>query len=335
MSAKTKILLVHSGNESFVRLDFELLKQSYFVDDFYAQKKFPKEVKKMWVAIKETDVLFCWFASWNSLWAILLAKLLHKSSILVIGGYDLAKLPEANYGHQRGGLEKWISRWAMHSATLLFTNSYYSQKEAEQNAGISADVVQVIYHGIPDPFGYLPQKKERMVLTVGKVDFPNLKRKGLETFVEAAALLPDVQFVMVGAWADDAIDYLRKISSPNITFTGRITNDKLLKYYRKASVYVQASLHEGFGMSVAEAMLAGCIPVVTHVGSLPEVAGDCGIYCEINSPDDVAYSIKLALESSFEDRRRARERVLKEFPLRKRKDMLIQIIQECGVRLDG
>ena len=53
---------------------------------------------------------------------------------------------------------------------------------------------------------------------------------------------------------------------PNVTLTGWVEEDELDALYRRAAVYVQASRHEGFGLSVAEAMLAGDIPVVTARG---------------------------------------------------------------------
>lgn len=327
MSSKTKILLVHSGNESFVRLDLELLQKSFSVNEFYAQKKLPYNVRGLWAAIQKTDILFCWFASWNSFLALLLSKLFRKPSILVIGGYDVANLPEADYGHQRGGLKKYVSCWAMNLAALLLPFSFYSQQEAEQNASISVKRMKVVYIGVPDPLGRLLETpRARMALTVGKVEWPNLKRKGLESFVRAAGRLPDVQFVLVGAWADESIDYLRSIASSNVIFTGRVTDEELLGYYQQASIYVQASLHEGFGMSVAEAMLAGCIPVVTRAGSLPEVVGDCGFYSDSPEPLDIAEAIEKALESSGSIRARARERILSNFPLEKRRKLLEEII---------
>jgi len=322
-----KILFVHSGNETFVKLDREILSEFAEVTDLYARHKFPVGFGQYWHGVRNADIVFCWFASWNSLWALLIAKLFTKPSVLVIGGYDLADLPESDYGHQRGGLGKGVSRFAMKLATLLFTNSFYSQKEAEQNAGIPSQRVKVIYHGIPDPYGVMPTKtKERMALTVGKVDWPNLKRKGLELFVQTAGQLPDVQFVLVGEWADKSIEYLRSIASENVVFTGRVSDEELLDYYQRASIYVQVSQHEGFGLSVAEAMLAGCIPVTTPAGSLPEVVGDCGFFCNIPEPSEVAIVIEAALNSSRSIREKARARILSHFPLEKRKKELIETI---------
>ncbi len=303
-----RVFFVHGGDELFVQLDRELLSASFDVQDFHAAQKFPAGFNQYWRGVRENDVVFCWFASWNSFWALLFAKIMRKGSVLVIGGYDLADLPEADYGHQRGGLGKWVSRSAMRTATLLVTNSYYSQKEAELNAGIPPEQVRVIYHGLPDPFGSLPNlPKERMALTVGKVDWPNLKRKGLEPFVRAAAHLPDVEFMLVGEWADDSIKYLRSIASPNVVLTGSVSDEELLDDYRRTSVYVQASLHEGFGLSVAEAMLAGCIPVTTRAGSLPEVVGECGLFCEIDSSESIASSIQATLNFPVTLRTRARK----------------------------
>jgi glycosyltransferase involved in cell wall biosynthesis len=333
---RLKVLFIHSGNESFVQLDRELLGRSFDVDDLFMRRKFPFDMVKLWKGVWHADVLYCWFASWNSFWAMLFARLVGKKSVLVIGGYDIADLPEANYGHQRGGIRKWFSRGAMRLADRLITNSRYSQQEAWRNAGIPVERIQVVYHGLPDPFGSMPQlPKERMALTVGKVDFSNLKRKGLMAFVQAAAYLPDVQFILAGSWADASIEHLRRIAAPNVTFTGWVPESELLDYYRKAAVYVQASLHEGFGMSVAEAMLAGCVPVVTRAGALPEVVGDCGVFCETESPQSVARSIKsiFSLPVTFDSA--ARAQIVSEFPLDDRKTRLEKIIRFDQVTVDA
>jgi len=317
---RSRIFFIHTGSESFTKLDLDLLSGSFDVQDFYVPRKFPAEYVRYWQGVSHTDLVFGWFAGWNSLWALAFAKLFHKPSILVIGGYDLASLPEAKYGHQRGGAGKWISRLAMKLATELITNSYFSQKEAERNAGISPQRVRVIYHGVPDPFGTLPQNpKELMALTVGKVEWSNLKRKGIEPFVQTASYLPDVRFVVVGAWEDDSVDYLRGIAPPNVFLAGRVSDEELLSYYRRASVYVQASLHEGFGMSVAEAMLAGCIPVVTRAGALPEVVGDGGIYIESVDPAEISRAIREASSFSQNQRQLTRNRILNQFTLEKRR----------------
>ena len=83
--------------------------------------------------------------------------------------------------------------------------------------------------------------------------------------------------MLAGRWDDGAADALRDEAPPNVTLTGWVEQDVLNEQMRRASVYVQASAHEGFGMSVAEAMLAGCIPVTTRAGALPEVVGDAGV----------------------------------------------------------
>jgi glycosyltransferase involved in cell wall biosynthesis len=207
----------------------------------------------------------------------------------------------------------------MRLATSLVTNSYYSQDEAGRNTGMRRDQVRVIYHGLPDYVETLPGiSRPRMALSVGKIDRSNLSRKGHESFVQAAALLPDVEFVLAGAWVDDAVDYLRSIASSNVTFPGHVDDKTLLEYYRRASVYVQPSLHEGFGLSVAEAMLAGCVPVVTRVGALPEVVGAWGVYIQNQDPEETANGIREALGLSDSVRKQARQRILNCFPLRRR-----------------
>ena len=102
----------------------------------------------------------------------------------------------------------------------------------------------------------------------------------------------------------------------------------MLKYYQRAKVYVQVSAHEGFGCSLAEAMLCECVPVVTNKGAIPEVVGDTGFYVPYGDLKATAEAIKEALKS---DRgKEARERIKRMFPVEKREEKLVSLI--CKIK---
>jgi len=326
MPKPRKILFVHNALTEFVRLDLQELRKQFEVTEHFERSRVVNPAA-LWQQIKNHDLVFGWFASWHTFLPLQFAKMLGKPSVLVIGGYDVANLPEIGYGHQRGGLKKWASRRTMDLATRLITNSMYSREEIARTVGLTNGNLRMIHHGVPDRFGELPSApREKVALTVGNVDRGNLRRKGHEPFVRAAALLAEVNFVLVGDWKDGAIDFLRGIATPNVTFTGRVSDDALLDFYRKTSVYVQPSLHEGFGMSVAEAMLAGCVPVTTGVGALPEVTGECGVRIRSTDPSDIAQAIQTALNYSDNARASLRSRILEQFPLESRRVQLHELI---------
>jgi glycosyltransferase involved in cell wall biosynthesis len=60
----------------------------------------------------------------------------------------------------------------------------------------------------------------------------------------------------------------------HIEFTGRISQDRFVKEYARASIAVIPSLYEGFGLPVGEAMACRIPVICTTGGALPEVAGD-------------------------------------------------------------
>lgn len=325
-SSLPKVLFVYNNQVRFVRQDLDGLRRRFpVVEKQLAARRL--EPMSVWRAVSNNDVVFSWFASWHSFLPMLYARLLGKPSILVIGGYDIAKIPEIGYGHQCGGLKKWVSRATMRMARFLITNSHFSQAEANLNAGSFNGDLYVVYHGIPDLFeGFSSKPRECMALTVGSVNMSTLSRKGIEPFVRAAALLPHVHFVVAGQCNDNSIEHLRSLATGNVEFTGWIDDQTLREYYLRCSVYVQVSRHEGFSMSTAEAMLAGCIPVVTAAGALPEVVGDCGVYCPSQDPASVARAIQQALESREEARYKARERVLTNFQPQVRADSIARIV---------
>jgi glycosyltransferase involved in cell wall biosynthesis len=317
-----RILFACPSDASFIRIDRELLAERWPLEE-WRQPGRVTNLFKLLPRFLRCDVVVGWWASWPTFWPVTLAWLLRKPSLLIVGGFDTANMPDIGYGFQQGGPRQWLSRWVMKRATRLVTNSYYSREEIERNIGIPPERVTVIHHGIPDAFGELPSgERERVALSVGFVTRGNLMIKGQQAFVDAAAEAPDVSFVLAGPWKDDAIESLRASASPNVSFPGWLTREALDDLFRSAAVYVQPSRHEGFGMAVAEAMLAGCVPVVTRAGALPEVVGDVGVIAASDKPADVAAAVLEALERGDDERRRARERVLREFPVELRRQGL-------------
>jgi glycosyltransferase involved in cell wall biosynthesis len=82
----------------------------------------------------------------------------------------------------------------------------------------------------------------------------------------AAALVPWFTFtsVIAAGLADPP---------PNLILAGFVSDDELRELLWSSGVYAQLSWHEGFGVSMVEAMQAGCQPVVTDVPALTEIAG--------------------------------------------------------------
>jgi len=321
-----RILFVHNANERFVQDDLALLAREFQVTDWYQPTR-QFNPARLAHLVYRNDLVFCWFASWHSLFPVLLARCLGKSALVVVGGYDTASLPEAGYGSQRGGLPWLVSRIVMNQASHLLAFSVAARKEAIENAGARPRRISMIYPGVhPMPAG--AEQRGTLALTVGGVWRENLLRKGLLPFVQAAAYLPNIRFVVAGGWHDNSVDDLYRIAGPNVKITGFLPDDELAALYGHAAVYVQASLHEGFGLSVAEAMTAGCIPVVTRNGSLPEVVGDCGIYVASNRPETVAAGIVEALALNGTLRAQARERILRLFPMARRAQELSQLVKK-------
>jgi len=322
-----RVLYVHSRKASFVALDRAILAERFEIEDLYQPGRLPNPVRVVGGVLR-ADVVFGWFASWHTFFPITLAWLLRKPSVLIVGGFDTANMPDIGYGHQRGGMRRWASRWIMRRAGRLITNSAYSLSEIERNTPIPRAQVTVVHHGVPDPFGEAPASKERVALTVGAVDRSTLVQKGQIPFVEAARELPDVRFVLAGRWLDDAIDELRAVAPANVEFTGWLSDSDLHDAYRRSAVYVQASRHEGFGLAVAEAMLAGCVPVVMNATAMPEVVDDAGVLLDSTRPEDVAAGVRRALELGPAVSPLARERILTSFPMESRRDGILRVVNE-------
>ncbi len=321
-----KILFVHQGLETFVQKDLDILRSAHEVK--VLSFKTLKDVFSIWQGAKWADLTFSWFGKLHAFFAVFFSKLLGKKSVVVAGGDDVAYEPEIRYGMFAHWWKKWCPLFVFRYADLILSVSEFNRHETVNNARVNPARVKLLYHGFDATkwrrVGAV--EKENLVLTVGRVTEETLRKKGLNLFVQSAMHLPDVPFLLVGPWHDNAIDRLRKKSPPNVTFTGGLYGDDLVRIYSRAKVYVQASVHESFGCSVAEAMLCGCVPVVSRRTALPELVGDCGFYVDQLTPEAIACGIKEALQSDLGPK--ARQRIQTVFPLKKRREGLLKALAE-------
>jgi glycosyltransferase involved in cell wall biosynthesis len=269
-----------------------------------------------------------WFASWHSFFPALVCRLLGKPMVITVGGYDTAAGAGNGYGDGFGWFKRLVSRVTMRLATKLIVISEFTWSEA---LACGADPATFVLGPLGlDPARYANPgvEREALAVTVGGVNVSNLTRKGLEPFVRAAAVLPHVRFVVIGAWMDDAIERLRGIATTNVTFTGRLTHEQKVAWLWRARVAVQASRHEAFGLSLAESMLCGGIPVVTDAGALREVVGDAGVVVASQEPEVIAEGVRRALEQGSDGSAKARTRILEHFTISQRRGLLQRLVDQ-------
>jgi glycosyltransferase involved in cell wall biosynthesis len=66
--------------------------------------------------------------------------------------------------------------------------------------------------------------------------------------------------------------------------------------YAGAACFVMPSIHEGFGLPLAEAMAAGVPAVASDIPALREVGGETVRYADPRVPEDFAAAVRTALE---------------------------------------
>lgn len=111
---------------------------------------------------------------------------------------------------------------------------------------------------------------EKTILAVGAVS----PRKGYDLLMEALGRLRALDWTLVIAGAADrdpaAAEALRRAIGRNglgarVTLAGSLSQAGLARLYGLADLFVMASLYEGYGMALAEAMAHG-LPIVTTTG---------------------------------------------------------------------
>jgi glycosyltransferase involved in cell wall biosynthesis len=127
-----------------------------------------------------------------------------------------------------------------------------------------------------------PRAEGDYVLAVGTLE----PRKNLARIAEAV----DGELRVVGArgWGG--------VRPPaHVTWLGDVSDEELAALYRGARCLVYASLYEGFGIPVAEALACGCPIVTSRASPMEEIAGADAVYVD---PTDIE-SIRNGIRAAF------------------------------------
>ena len=170
-----------------------------------------------------------------------------------------------------------LSKYSVKKPYLLFLSSLKPNKNVE-------GLIKAFHQFINTPPTSPPTARPRVHEKLGG------DREGVEK---------KINLVISGkkAWLYDQIfNLVKELNiSDRVVFTGFVDEDDTPALLNQAEAFVMPSFYEGFGIPVIEAMACGVPVVVSRVASLPEVAGEAGIYVDPNSIESITAGIKTAI----------------------------------------
>ncbi|MCK6639845.1 MAG: glycosyltransferase family 4 protein [Bacteroidia bacterium] len=288
---KSNIVYWDTGKSTFVLKDIGILSENYHVKEYTLQTN-PKWMMPLRLVAQFIRCLFTvptsccvvvQFAGYHSYIPFVVAGWFGKKRVLVAGGTDCVSFPSISYGNFQRNYLKWFTARSfkladlilpVHESLIDYKYEYECKDFPRQGyrnfvSGIRGKEV-VIPNGYDLNFWKPSQvlRKRKTLITVGANLHSRFacKLKGIDLYVETAKLLPDYTFAIVGG-SGLQIDNIPE----NIVLLENVPNSKLPELYSQYTFYCQLSVSEGFPNALSEAILCGCVPLVTNVGAMPMI----------------------------------------------------------------
>lgn len=220
-----------------------------------------------------------------------------------------------------GGL---VSLAARNAARIIAVSSAGAD-ELVDGLGVARERIDVVPNGVrlprptaPDGIANVRERYRlggrQVVLAVAT----NLPHKNLSALIDALVLIDATErplLVLAGHGTDDGTLQARADAvgaGDDIRPLGGCSTEELDALYASADCLALATLHEGFGMPVLEA-LARSLPVAcSDIAALREVAGSAALYFDPRQPEQIAATLRQLLgDAAIAERleRLGRERV--------------------------
>lgn len=348
---KHKALYFFIGKSSFTEKDTLIL------EDFFQLKTFNFEFGNKWKVpfqliyqfaflvwnIGSVKICFIQLSGFHSLLPTIFCKLFGKKSVIIAAGTDCHSFPSIGYGNYQRPLLSWATKISFKHCTLILPKhkSLWHTKYTYDHHDFPEQGISYFNKGIETPYecienGYDGRrfKKSGECIPNSFITIAGLlnresqqKLKGIDLIIEAAGHFPDYTFTIVGA----ENSYFKDLPS-NIKLIPKTANDKLPAVLSAHKYYLQLSMAEGFPNALCEAMLCECIPIGSNVFSIPEIIGDTGYILDHRNSDELKTLLSnLSETDQKKNGQSARQRILQNYPLEKRKEKLKAVIEKLVV----
>jgi glycosyltransferase involved in cell wall biosynthesis len=172
--------------------------------------------------------------------------------------------------------------------------------------------ISVFYHGVtpefqpitkPSQLAAVRQKyglgESQFILSVGTLH----PRKNYRRLIQAVARLKHpIHLVIVGSKGWQYEEVFSEVDRQNLTerahFIGFVADGDLPALYSAASLLVNPSLYEGFGLPTLEALACGTPVIASNQSALPEVVGQAGLLVDPLEVDEIAAAITRLLDDA-------------------------------------
>ena len=347
LEGKKSILYYYTKPTTFVRRDIDMLRERYEVKEFsffhpsklYTPILFLKQLVFILKHQVRAPLAFCMFAGYHSLLPALVGKLTQKPFVIILGGTESVSIPSIGYGIINKGLIGKFAKWSykltahfapVHQSLIYSKNTYYEEENQFQGIkhyvkGIQADFT-VIHNGYdPEKFKRKPadRLKNSFITVAHDLHKPHLRKlKGIDLILSIAPDFPECHFTIVGLphYPD---------CPANVSLLPAIDQPELIEQFSRHVFYFQLSLSEGFPNALCEAMLCNCIPIVSDVASMPEIIGEAGFVLKKRQPGMLQKLLSEEVLHADLDvlSERAREIIISEYHLNKRKERFCALIE--------
>ena len=225
-------------------------------------------------------------------------------TLLTVHDLSFVRVPQAASPKLKAYLD-WVVPRSVSRADHVLADSAATKRDLLELYGAPDDKVTVLYSGVdrryrriddPAPLAAIRAKYGltdiNFALSVGTVQ----PRKNYARVIEALKILRamghDLHYVIAGAsgWLEDELQVAldRTGMRPFVHLLGFAEDEDLPALYTEARMLVMASLYEGFGFPVLEAMACGTPVITSRSSSLPEVAGDAALLIDPYDVDALA-----------------------------------------------
>lgn len=217
----------------------------------------------------------------------------------IVTCHDLipSRFPERYFSYKDGGpvVGAIIARRRYSRADVVVAISDATADDLVRFAGVPRRRIERIYNGVDVARWSAPSSldQERVVnehglgarpfvLYVGDGDWRKNADGMIQGLARARARGVDVDLAWAGKLSLSRIEDIERLAnaagvSASLRRLGYVKDEELAVLYRAAKAHLFVSRAEGFGLTVVEAMAAGCPVIATRAGSLGEVAGDAAL----------------------------------------------------------